>query len=843
MKLDEYNRSYENVMTFLTGEPWCIYEPYATEIQQIMQRRLNGEMLTDQEIAEKIGDYQGMVERQTMVLQAGELQGAGPRIVGGVAILPMNGVMAPKMNLMMRLSGGTSTQMFGLWFKQAMNNSDVHSIVIHADTPGGSARGNQELVDLIEQNREGKKVLSVVEGMCCSAGYYVGSCADEMIASPSSQIGSIGTAIQFIESVEADKKMGLEYRTIRSGENKFKPNPHEKTDEKTLQRLQSYCDSVNEMFLQTVAKYRRVSRQEVLDKFGQGDVFVASKALDLGMIDRIGTLEQVVNELNQSRQSAGGTTQKEPDMKLSQAVLDALVQRELIVEGCSQEVAEVALKAFFAANGSQVPGSDEKIIAALKQMDIQTAPAGNGNQSGNVATPGISSNTQELNEFPGQKAIEEARQQELDRVKTIMANAELFGVPKEMMDKAIDENHSVEAAIKNFTKFKQDTSQPLAQVTKDKADKFAQAATAALSSMCGLDITEEEADLAASLQSASLLDIAEQSLKAHNVRDVPGDREELAIRALRGTGEDLVMIDGRMASGYSRPGDFPNLLSNVQGKMMMNIYEYSQSTYSQWAYRLNPVSNFKPKTLIKMGEFAELPEIIDGEEPEESSVNEDPSFIMVDRYGTKFKITPVMIVDNDLQSWQDTFMDALVAADLTLNRLLLDLLIENVELPDGKALFHADHNNIVPSAGAPSTDELSDMRELLSSQKGPNNKRNLRQRLHAVLFPTELETSMDKLLRVDLRVVSDTASAVDDIFRGRVRPIHEPMLSDHSSSYWYGLADPRRSRGIVYAKMQGYTRPRVRNIFDPKTQCREFHLEDRFGGAVNDYRGWVQNPA
>ena len=169
---------YAHVLRFLAEHPWAILPATLESMLEVLTLRAEGRMFTDEEIQARLG-----------AAAAGRL---GARAVGTVAVLPLYGVIAPRMNVMTQVSGGTSAQLFAAAFRAAIESPDVSAVVIDADTPGGSVFGVQELAETIRAARGTKPIIAVANTLAASAGYWLIAQADEVIASPSSQLGSIG---------------------------------------------------------------------------------------------------------------------------------------------------------------------------------------------------------------------------------------------------------------------------------------------------------------------------------------------------------------------------------------------------------------------------------------------------------------------------------------------------------------------------------------------------------------------------------------------------------------------------------------------------------------------------
>ncbi|MBN2023177.1 MAG: hypothetical protein JW809_10340 [Pirellulales bacterium] len=291
---------------------------------------------------------------------------------------------------------------------------------------------------------------------------------------------------------------------------------------------------------------------------------------------------------------------------------------------------------------------------------------------------------------------------------------------------------------------------------------------------------------------------------------------------------------------YGTPGDFPNILSAAANKIVEGAMQYTGTTFRRWAHQLKSVPNFKPATILRLGEFGELPQHVDGHDFEQSTFPESYQSIQVESYGDEFALTPRMILDDNLGAFAEALADKVAAHDHTLNSLCLRLLTGNEECIDGYPLIDAEHTNLQTPGAPPSVAQLDAMRLLLRQQMGLAGKRRAGLPLSLLLVPSALETTTQKLLRVDLNVTPTSAGAANP-FRGEVDYVVETGLDAVSATAYYGFAPPRAGRSIVYVYQEGFEVMRQRSYFSPQNNCRVFQVEGRFAVAMNDFRGVVRN--
>jgi len=111
---------------------------------------------------------------------------------GTVVVLPLRGIIDYRSSFFLQFFGGTSVEDFAKKFSNFVNDSQVKAIILDIDSPGGNVSGCTELAKMIFEAREKKTIVAQVNPLACSAAYWIGSAATEMVITPSGEAGSIG---------------------------------------------------------------------------------------------------------------------------------------------------------------------------------------------------------------------------------------------------------------------------------------------------------------------------------------------------------------------------------------------------------------------------------------------------------------------------------------------------------------------------------------------------------------------------------------------------------------------------------------------------------------------------
>jgi capsid assembly protease len=216
---------------------------------------------------------------------------------GAIAVLPLHGTIAHRMGMMSDMSGGTSTEKFTQWFRAAMADPMVKSIVIDVDSPGGGVPGVQELGDEIFQARGTKPVVAVANAQAASAAYWLASQAQEFVVTPSGEVGSIGVFAMHRDVSKALEAEGVTTTMIAAGKYKVEGNPYQPLSEEARQSLQTKIGQYYSQFVNAVARGRGTSADNVTNNFGEGRMLMAKDALKAGMVDRVATLDRTLQRM------------------------------------------------------------------------------------------------------------------------------------------------------------------------------------------------------------------------------------------------------------------------------------------------------------------------------------------------------------------------------------------------------------------------------------------------------------------------------------------------------------------------------------------------------------------
>ena len=181
--------------------------------------------------------------------------------------------------------------------RMAEKDKEIKCLLLKVDSPGGTATASDILYNEILAFKERTKAKIVVSMMdiAASGGYYVSLPADVIFAHPTTITGSIGVVFMRPNVTGLIDKIGLTMDVNKSGENKDMGSPFRRPTEEETQILQDLTDGLADQFLKLVVKHRSLE-ETTLPMISTARVYLPAEAKALGLIDRIGYLDEAVAE-------------------------------------------------------------------------------------------------------------------------------------------------------------------------------------------------------------------------------------------------------------------------------------------------------------------------------------------------------------------------------------------------------------------------------------------------------------------------------------------------------------------------------------------------------------------
>jgi capsid assembly protease len=269
------------LLDLLTG-CWAIMPDKLREIQAIYATHMRGEKIDIPAVEARLGRPLHRDDQRYSVTE------------GGIAVLPISGVIAPKANLFMQISGGMSLQQATKQLESALADPSVRGIVQLADTPGGSVLGTPEYAAAVHEYGAVKPIVTLSDGVLASAGYWFGAAANHVyITGPTVQVGSIGV----VATHSYDPRAAETHTEITAGRYKRIASSISPLSEEGKAAIQADVDYVYSLFVDHVAKFRAATSEQVLEHMADGRVFRGQQAIDAGLVDGVSTLDALTERM------------------------------------------------------------------------------------------------------------------------------------------------------------------------------------------------------------------------------------------------------------------------------------------------------------------------------------------------------------------------------------------------------------------------------------------------------------------------------------------------------------------------------------------------------------------
>lgn len=286
------------------------------EIDRVLQAAAAGVWLIDPQKAAQIvaalilrseGHTEWAGERREPVYAAEPVQGRR----GAVHVLRLHGSIFPRAGMMAAMSGGASLERFQQAFRDAAADPNAQAIVLDVDSPGGMVDLVPETAAMIHgARRADRPIVAVANTLMASAAYWIASAADEIVATPSATVGSIGVYTMHEDLSAALEQAGVKRSFISAGPRKVEGNRFEPLDDTARAALQAEVEATYNAFVRDVARFRGVSASVVRadpesaeQHYGGGRAYNTQTAARLGMVDRVATFDDTVMRVAGSRRS------------------------------------------------------------------------------------------------------------------------------------------------------------------------------------------------------------------------------------------------------------------------------------------------------------------------------------------------------------------------------------------------------------------------------------------------------------------------------------------------------------------------------------------------------------
>ena len=299
---------YEHILARVYNQPHLVRPEKLEAIRRVVTARALGVQIDAAAIAAARADRQSQ-EKVT-------------RMERSVAVLPIFGTLAMRVDMMEDASGGTSTEKIGRDFDALLKDDSVGCILLNVHSPGGEGFGITELANKIFEARKQKPICSICNAEMASAALWLGLAAQEVSITPSGRIGSLGVYMCHTDLSAQNEQLGEKVTYIQAGKYKTEMASEVPLSDEAREYYQGLVDDIYGGFVADLAKFRKTSQANVRDNYGQGRMLRADAALKCGMVDRIESFETCVARLAGGGGAKAGKKSARAELERQRLALD-----------------------------------------------------------------------------------------------------------------------------------------------------------------------------------------------------------------------------------------------------------------------------------------------------------------------------------------------------------------------------------------------------------------------------------------------------------------------------------------------------------------------------------------
>jgi protease-4 len=176
-----------------------------------------------------------------------------------------------------------------------LKQEGVRAVVLRVDSPGGVVAPSQEICEEVKKFAARKKIIVSMGSLAASGGYYISAPATLIYANPGTITASIGVILKLSNIESLMDRIGIKSHTLKTGKFKDSGSPFRRFSGEDRAMLQSVIDSTHEQFVRAVASGRKLPVDQVR-RIADGRILSGQQALTLGLVDRLGTLQDAIEE-------------------------------------------------------------------------------------------------------------------------------------------------------------------------------------------------------------------------------------------------------------------------------------------------------------------------------------------------------------------------------------------------------------------------------------------------------------------------------------------------------------------------------------------------------------------
>ena len=269
------------------------------------------------------------------------LFGDGKKLVGesGIGLVEVKGVILDPQETVKQLHD------FG-------RDTSVKAVVLRIDSPGGIVGPSQEIYQEVKKLAARKKVIVSMGSIAASGGYYIAAPATLIFANPGTITGSIGVLMKFSNIEGLLGKLGMKAFTLKTGRYKDSGSPVRPMTNEEKALLQGVIDNTHGQFVRAVAEGRRLPLDQIRS-IADGRIFSGEQALALKLVDRLGSLQDAIEE-------AGRLTGIEGEPHIIRPPKKKKLLLDMLVEETASRINALAKEEIGLSINYEMPSFEEK---------------------------------------------------------------------------------------------------------------------------------------------------------------------------------------------------------------------------------------------------------------------------------------------------------------------------------------------------------------------------------------------------------------------------------------------------------------------------------------------------
>lgn len=222
-----------------------------------------------------------------------------------IAVLPIEGVILPFHGLI-DYEMITTPEAVETFMTAVEEDENIRGILVEINSPGGTPVASARIAERFRDTP--LPVVGLIGDLAASGGYMVAAASDYLIASPMSDVGSIGVNMSYVEESKKNEDEGLTYVQLTSGKFKDIGNPNRPITEEERTLLEADLQLVHDEFVNLVINYRDMDRT-VVEGLADGSSMPGIRALEVGLVDGLGGRAQARDAFATILETDAGTIQ------------------------------------------------------------------------------------------------------------------------------------------------------------------------------------------------------------------------------------------------------------------------------------------------------------------------------------------------------------------------------------------------------------------------------------------------------------------------------------------------------------------------------------------------------